>query len=91
MRYCKRTTFNIIFQPHRIGCALRYKGVRLTKNKIAKRTTMQKERRAKVGSRNKRMNRYAIITRIILLRKFTSVKRGGTSIFVKRARYYATH
>ena len=90
MRYCKRTTFNIIFQPHRIGCALRYRGERLTKNKVAKRTTMQKERRAHVGFRNKRMNRYAIITRIILLRTFTRVKRGNSSIFVRRARYYAT-
>lgn len=90
MRYCKRTKFNIIFQPHRIGLPLRYKGERLVKTKLPKRTTMQKERRAKVGDCNKQMNRYAIIQRIKLLRTFTRVKRGGSSIFVKRARYYAT-
>ena len=88
MRYCKRTTFNVIFQPHRIGCAIRYKGVRLTKNIVTKRTTMQKERRAHVGSRNLRINKLAIISRLKLMRTFTRVKRGGSSIFVKRARYY---
>jgi hypothetical protein len=90
MRTCKRTKFNIIFQPRRIGKAIRYKGVRLIKNKMVKRTTMQKERRAKVGDCNKQMNRYAIITRIILMRTFKRVKRGSSSIFVKRALYYAT-
>ena len=89
MRHCKRTKFNIIFQPHRIGLPLRYKGVRLNKNKPVKRTTMQKERRAKVGDCNKQMNRYAIIQRIILIRRFKLVKRGASSIFVKRALYYA--
>ena len=90
MRTCKRTKFNTIFQPHRIGKAIRYKGVRLVKNKTVKRTTMQKERRAKVGDCNKQMNRYAIIQRIILIRRFKLVKRGASSIFVKRALYYAT-
>ena len=90
MRTCKRTKFNAIFQPHRIGKAIRYKGVRLVKNKTIKRTTMQKERRAKVGDCNKQMNRYAIIQRIILIRRFKLVKRGASSIFVKRALYYAT-
>jgi hypothetical protein len=90
MRTCKRTRFNIIFQPHRIGLPLRYKGVRLIKKKLIKKTTMQYERRAKVGDCNKQMNRYAIITRIILLRTFKRVKRGSSSKFVKRAKYYAT-
>jgi hypothetical protein len=90
MRHCKRTIFNIIFQPKRIGLPLRYKGVRLIKKTTIKRTTMQKERRSHVGSGNKRINRFAIISRIILLRTFTRVKRGGSSVFVKRARYYAT-
>jgi len=90
VRTCKRTRFNIIFQPRRIGKAIRYEGVRLIKNKTIKRTTMQKERRAHVGGRNKQINRYAIITRIILMRTFTRVKRGSSSIFVKRALYYAT-
>jgi len=90
MRTCKRTKFNIIFQPRRIGKAIRYKGVRLIKNKAIKRTTMQKERRAHVGSGNIRINRYAIITRIILMRTFKRIKRGSSSVFVKRALYYAT-
>lgn len=90
MRHCKRTKFNIIFQPHRIGLPLRYKGIRLTKKKLVKRTTMQYERRAKVGNCNKQMNRYAIITRIILMRTFKRVKKGSSSKFVKRALYYAS-
>lgn len=90
MRYCKRTLFNIIFQPHRISKAMRYKGVRLIKEKAIKRTTMWKERRSHVGWRNMRINKFAIISRVKLLRTFTRVKRGGSSIFVKRARYYAT-
>ena len=88
MRYCKRTLFNKIFQPHRIGCALRYKGVRLTKRKPRKRTTMQMERRSHVGWRNMKINRNGIIQRIKLLRTFKRAKRGASSIFVKRARYY---
>ena len=88
MRYCKRTIFNTIFQPHRIGRAMRYKSVRLDKKKIAKRTTMQKERRAHVGWRNMRINKFAIISRLKIMRTFTIVKRGGSYIFVKRARYY---
>jgi hypothetical protein len=88
MRTCKRTRFNIIFQPRRIGKAIRYKGVRLIKSKTIKRTTMQKKRRAHVGSSNKRINKFAIISRLILMRTFRRVKRGGSSIFVKRARYY---
>lgn len=90
MRYCKRTKFNIIFQPRRIGLPLRYKGVRLAKKKLVKRTSMQYARRAKVGDCNKQMNRYGIITRIILMRTFKRVKRGSSSKFVKRAQYYAT-
>jgi hypothetical protein len=90
MRTCKRTKFNIIFQPRRIGKAMRYKGVRLIKRNAVKRTTMQKERRAHVGSGNKRINRHAIIQRIILMRTFKRIKRGSSSIFVKRALYYAT-
>jgi len=90
MRYCKRTKFNIIFQPSRIGLPLRYRGVRLAKNNPVKRTTMQKERRAHVGSGNLIINRYAIIQRIILLRTYERLKRGSSSTFVKRAKYYAT-
>jgi len=90
MRYCKRTKFNIIFQPSRIGLPLRYKGVRLVKKKLIKKTTMQKERRAHVGSGNLRINQYAIIQRIILLRTYKRLKRGSSSTFVKRAKYYAT-
>ena len=88
MRYCKRTLFNVIFQPHRIGLPLRYKGTRLTKSVVIKRTTMQKERRAHVGSRNMRINKFAVISRLKIMRTFSRVKRGGSSIFVKRARYY---
>jgi hypothetical protein len=90
MRYCKRTKFNIIFQPRRIGKAIRYKGVRLIKKKAVKRTTMWKERRSHVGSGNKRVNKFATISMLKLLRTFTRAKRGGSSIFVKRARYYVT-
>ena len=90
MRYCKRTKFNIIFQPRRIGLPLRYKGVRLDKKKRVKRTTMQYSRRAKVGACNKRMNRYGIIQRITLLRTFKLVRRGYSSKFVKRAKYNAS-
>lgn len=90
MRYCKRTKFNIIFQPRRIGLPLRYKGVKFIKKKLVKKSTMQYARRAKVGDCNKRMNRYGIIQRIILLRTFKRVKRGLSSKFVKRAIYYAT-
>lgn len=88
MRTCKRTIFNTIFQPRRIGKAMRYKSVRLVKRNAFKRTTMQKERRAHVGSSNKRINKFAIISRIILMRTFKRVKRGSSSIFVKRARHY---
>lgn len=90
MRTCKRTIFNTIFQPRRIGKALRYKGVRLSKNKVIKRTTMQKERRSHVGSGNKRINKFAIISLLKLMRTFKRIKRGGSSIFVKKARYYVT-
>ena len=90
MRYCKRTKFNIIFQPHRIGLPLRYKGLRLAKKKLTKKTTMQHARRARVGDCNKQMNRYGIIQRIIIIRRFKLVRRGYSSKFVKRAKYYAT-
>lgn len=90
MRTCKRTIFNSIFQPHRIGRAIRNKGVRLIKKKMIERTTMQKERRAHVGSRNMCINRLAIINRSKILRVFKRVKRGSSSIFVKRAKYYVT-
>lgn len=89
MRTCKRTFFNVVFQPLRIGKQLRYKGVRLIKNRKIKKTVMQKERRSHVGSRNIVFNKFAVVTGLKLRRTFKNVKRGGSSIFVKRARYYA--
>ena len=88
MRTCKRTLFNIIFQPHRIGKQLRYKGVRLIKKRNIKKTTMQKERRAQVGSRNMRINKFSVITLLKIMRTFKRIKRGSSSIFVKRAKYH---
>ena len=85
MRYCKRTFFNRLLQPHRIGKAILYK-VRQTRNhRLYIKTTMQEFRLGKTP-KNLILGRYQKVRTYNLYNRLGL--RTSPSIFVKRARIY---
>jgi len=87
VRYCKRTFFNRLLQPHRIGKAILYK-VRQTRNhRLYIKTTMQEFRLGKTP-KNLILGRYQKVRTFKLYGKLGL--RTTQSIFVRRAKSYVS-
>lgn len=94
MRYCKRTFFNVLFQPKRIGKAIfkRKQRHQFWGNVIPKKT-MWRIRRSKTP-RNLIIGRHSAVKtykmRVINTIFVLGVRTKAQSIFVRRAKLYAT-
>ena len=88
MRYCKRTFFNVLFQPNRIGKCIPslYKAIRVPRYSPKK--TMIEFRRGKTP-RNSIIARHAKV-KYFKVYHALNIVRTSQSIFVRRAKRYAT-
>ena len=86
MRYCRRTFFNTIIQPHRIGKRVpsKYKAIRVPR--YSPKRTMAEFRRGKTP-RNSIIARHAKVKYFKLYHKL-NIGRTSQSIFVRRAKRY---
>lgn len=86
MKICKRTFFNKLFQPYKIGRQMRRRLKPKCEPFNIKITKMSEFRRAHQGQRNAIIGRHAVIKLIKLRRKYIHIKRGSNSFMIKRAR-----
>ena len=88
MRYCRRTFFNILLQPHRVGKCIptRHKASRVPRYSPKK--TMAEFRRGKTP-RNSILARHAKV-KYFKVYKTLGIIRTSQSIFIRRAKSYVS-